>query len=220
MCKKLKLKTLPYKDSVNYDCQKYGTYENIAVLNFDDVMSKLDDGENYYVNGIRVKTSGERLQCYNHKGTKCISCGRDGIVMMAQKHKADKNAHINLYSVGENGNLIMMTVDHTIPRSMMGRNHHENFEPMCTKCNGKKGPNCSLIDLLEYNSKHLKNLLKIEHKRTYINFVELLLHKRATAMSMSKKSKYKKIMDEQRTELKLLSEDKTKLSFDIPVEVC
>ena len=51
--------------------------------------------------------------------------------------------HFNLYAAIPDGKMRMMTKDHIIPRSKGGQNCMENYQPMCTRCNGQKGDKIS-----------------------------------------------------------------------------
>lgn len=80
----------------------------------------------------------------------CACCGRVGTVMLLDVHgQIYSRAHFNLYAV-ENGELILMTRDHIVPRSRGGQDVLENLQTLCTECNGKKGDrNLTLDELRE-----------------------------------------------------------------------
>lgn len=52
--------------------------------------------------------------------------------------------HWNLYALKE-GEEVLMTKDHIIPKSKGGRNHLSNYQPMCQKCNQEKDDKLDLI---------------------------------------------------------------------------
>lgn len=50
-----------------------------------------------------------------------------------------KAFHFNLYANAPKGGTVLMTKDHIVPRSKGGRDCMANYQPMCVKCNNKKG---------------------------------------------------------------------------------
>ena len=189
-------------------------YVFVARLDYKDLMDKIDDEETYYVGNMKVKTIGERLLCYKHNGVVCSECGKNGVVILAQRYPIDKSAHINFYSIETDGSLSMMTVDHIIPRSMGGKNHHKNYEPMCQECNLKKGNDCSLKDLLDYN---LKLLNSAKNEKDFSGILKKILKIRSVALSNGVKYKLKNIRKEQLFELKKLIKNGYNFPFDVSV---
>lgn len=97
--------------------------------------------DDYYsiIDGQRFKRISQRLVLFKTKGCKCVKCGLEGTVFYLEKHPKDKHYHMNLYGYDINGNEVLMTKDHIIPKSKGGLNHMKNYQPMCIKCNEKKG---------------------------------------------------------------------------------
>lgn len=75
-----------------------------------------------------------RLGVYFHKGCKCTECDNIGTYLALGVDRMG-NKHLDLYC--ENG--VPMTIDHIIPKSKGGKNHIDNYQPMCIICNQKKG---------------------------------------------------------------------------------
>jgi hypothetical protein len=92
--------------------------------------------------GHMVKLTAERYRVYAEKGLQCPACGLTGIVFILERSKSQntKKCHWNLYGI-KNGRLVMMTIDHIIPKSKGGLDIIENKQPMCIICNNKKGNN-------------------------------------------------------------------------------
>lgn len=67
----------------------------------------------------------------------CVSCGLQGSKFLLQQSPCDKSPHFNLYAE-ENGELVLMTKDHVLPRSKGGKNNHDNYVTMCSVCNNLK----------------------------------------------------------------------------------
>jgi 5-methylcytosine-specific restriction endonuclease McrA len=88
-----------------------------------------------------VKINSQRLQNFKLNGIKCCACGISGKYFRKDKFLGSGYYHFNLYALGPHGNEILMTKDHTIPKSKGGKNVLNNYQTMCTKCNLKKGNN-------------------------------------------------------------------------------
>tara|TARA_Y100000034_G_scaffold135637_2_gene208371 strand:- start:298 stop:789 length:492 start_codon:yes stop_codon:yes gene_type:complete len=107
-------------------------------------------GENHYLvkmNSGRYHTFAESLNC--------VCCGLEGVVMMLDVQPSVKHGipHFNLYGEWHNGDLILMTKDHIIPRSKGGLNAGKNYQTMCTLCNAaKKNKSITLEALREIDS--------------------------------------------------------------------
>lgn len=80
-----------------------------------------------------------RLTVFYHKGLKCSSCDKVGKYVIEAKDPGG-GIHIDVYTES----LELMTVDHIIPKAKGGKNILTNYQPMCNKCNSKKG--CSMPD--------------------------------------------------------------------------
>lgn len=91
--------------------------------------------------GVRAYTASKRYSVFMKKGTKCVSCGAEGKFFALEKHKKQKTDryHFNLYAFTKNGNELLMTKDHIIPKSKGGKNSLINLQPMCTRCDKMKG---------------------------------------------------------------------------------
>ncbi len=88
--------------------------------------------------GTKFKCRSDRLVLFRDKGIYCITCGIAGSVFVLETHSLDISPHLNLYAVKENGEKVLMTKDHIMPKSKGGSNTLENYQPMCTVCNSKK----------------------------------------------------------------------------------
>ncbi|MFH1526381.1 MAG: HNH endonuclease [Bacteroidota bacterium] len=90
-------------------------------------------GNNFW----KVKMQSQRYQIFKEKGLICVCCGIVGAKFLLQMHENDKSPHFNLYAE-KDGELILMTKDHIIPKSKGGSNHFSNLQPMCSLCNHLK----------------------------------------------------------------------------------
>ncbi len=118
-----------------------------------------------------VNMSSNRLECLKRNQT-CLHCHKQGTLWRLETSIArlpkvglscfieecpwcsfqpsktrfanqEMTPHLNLYHIGPNGKLTMLTFDHIIPRSRGGADHIDNGQTLCEKCNQKKG--CDLI---------------------------------------------------------------------------
>lgn len=86
------------------------------------------DGEDY-----SVKMHTKRFRLFRTNRT-CVSCGLVGTKMILDLPTDARDAHFNLYGE-EDGELILMTQDHILPRSKGGTNEANNIQCMCVICN-------------------------------------------------------------------------------------
>jgi len=93
------------------------------------------------INGVDIRMGSQRYKLFKQNKC-CVKCGIEGEVLAVEIDKADpmpKTYHINMYSIGKNGEEILMTKDHIVPRSKGGRNALFNYQTMCATCNQEKG---------------------------------------------------------------------------------
>lgn len=103
----------------------------------DEVFLMIDYG-NVRLHGVDFKLSSVRLKNFRQKGVVCVGCGVSGSVFLLES-QGDCRPHFNLYAERPNGTFVMMTKDHILPRSKGGTDALENLQPMCKRCNGRKG---------------------------------------------------------------------------------
>ncbi len=93
------------------------------------------------INGQQVGVSSLRLRTFEQKGTVCKCCGLEATHFAVERNHADERNgnpyHINLYGVRDGGE-VLFTHDHTIARSLGGRDSIDNTETMCLPCNSEK----------------------------------------------------------------------------------
>lgn len=129
----------------------------LCVLPIDEVMKqingyrdgKFEDNKNwrrherkifrYEFQGISVKISSLRLTTFKRKGIKCKCCGLEASHFAIDK-QFKQGPQLNLFGM-EDGEEILFTKDHILPKSKGGKDCLNNMQTMCTICNCKKGNN-------------------------------------------------------------------------------
>jgi len=72
-------------------------------------------------NGNLIKMSSQRYLLFSRSCTCCV-CGVIGIFFAKERHSGSTRWHFNLYAIDDDGDEVLMTKDHIIPRSRGGEN--------------------------------------------------------------------------------------------------
>lgn len=99
------------------------------------------------------------------KNPACIACGLNGTTMFLEQHPADRAPHFNLYAI-ENGQLVMLTKDHIMPKSKGGPNIIDNYVTLCSICNNIKAN-------FEISYQQVATLRKLYNDNKHMNKKEL-----------------------------------------------
>jgi len=97
--------------------------------------------ERIELDGDLVAVTSVRLRTFAFKGTRCVSCGIEGLHFRKMRtHPSDHRPHLNLYAAGLSDLIeVLMTKDHIIPRARGGSDALGNMQTMCFRCNERKG---------------------------------------------------------------------------------
>lgn len=116
------------------------TLQHIKEYDLEYIFSKItkDDKKIPFKIGdttYRVKMNSDRYLLFQ-KNSKCVVCNLDGTKMILDLD-VNNSSHFNLYGE-ENGQLILMTKDHILPKSKGGKDKLSNYQTMCSICNNLK----------------------------------------------------------------------------------
>jgi 5-methylcytosine-specific restriction endonuclease McrA len=90
------------------------------------------------LDGDMVSIESNRLAVFK-RNLVCCSCGVVGRFFVKERNCRNKYYHLNLYALGGDGEEILMTKDHIIPKCRGGKSHIKNYQTMCRPCNVRKG---------------------------------------------------------------------------------
>jgi hypothetical protein len=123
----------------------YIKYYHYATLSIDQVLSHVGNSSNHNsieVNGMNINCYSDRLQTFKLSGTTCHFCGLKALFFTVSEQLSPKSklpsAHFNLWGYS-NGEFVLFTADHIIPKSRGGANNIMNLQTLCGPCNWKKG---------------------------------------------------------------------------------
>jgi len=115
--------------------------KHIAAYEPQDILKFCGESKRLFVvDGVDYNVKMQSARYYTFRESlSCVCCGLTGKTMMldVQPRVRHGKAHFNLYAEWEGG-LVLMTKDHIIPRSRGGKNYGDNYQTMCTLCNGAK----------------------------------------------------------------------------------
>lgn len=115
--------------------------------------------EEYSLAELEKYQNHKRLKVFFHKGLQCSvpGCDRVGTRLILNRDNGG-SLHVDIYT----DDLVLMNVDHRIPKADGGTWDLDNLFPMCQPHNTKKGN----IPLDEYlmNGGHQKNYKKVDRK--------------------------------------------------------
>lgn len=122
---------------------KLPTYVRVGVFQLDEVLPYITKNKTKRVyNDYSILMDSLRCQTFLHSGTVCVACGTAGTFFALERHvRNNKNPdahHFNLYGIDKQGQEVMLTKDHILPKSKGGSDSLDNLQTMCIICNGRK----------------------------------------------------------------------------------
>ncbi len=91
--------------------------------------------------GENIKANSQRYIVFKKKGCTCVKCGLTASYFALERHENQERFHLNLYGVNEQGNEVLFTKDHIMPKAHDGASQIVNYQPMCIVCNNEKADN-------------------------------------------------------------------------------
>ena len=121
-------------------------FNRLGIFKVEDVLPFIGGWRKDYLEQS-VNMSSQRYQLFHEKGCTCVKCGLVGTYFALERPNAVNKKgklytelyHFNLYGLDENGDEVLFTKDHIIPKSKGGKSSIENYQPMCYNCNHEKG---------------------------------------------------------------------------------
>jgi len=87
--------------------------------------------------GFQTKMNHIKFTIFKVKGVKCAYCGLQGKWFNLEMLDA-KNWHLNLYGQDEEGEEVLLNIDHIVAKSAGGKTNLDNLQVLCKKCNCTK----------------------------------------------------------------------------------
>ena len=122
-------------------------YITIGRFETDEVFPHLTDNKRdkkvFKVNNIEylVKMNSLRYKVFQ-QNLNCAICNIKGSYFLLQKSRLEEVFHFNLYAEDSlkmnDGEIILMTKDHIVPKSKGGKDIISNLQTMCAICNTLK----------------------------------------------------------------------------------
>lgn len=98
----------------------------------------ISDQSRVEVNDTTVGVTSLRLQVFAKKGTVCTGCGLKAQYFAVESCHGQTSHHLNLWGVNDKKEEVLFTHDHTIARSLGGKDELDNCTTMCSPCNRAK----------------------------------------------------------------------------------
>lgn len=121
-------------------------YDRVGIVSVEEVLTHIWNNMNEPKNTGRVmiqnyslNVQSIRLRTFALTGIICSCCKMEGKFFAIEANINKKNYHLNLWSVNEKNEEILMTHDHKKARGLGGQDIHDNTETMCGPCNWEKG---------------------------------------------------------------------------------
>jgi len=122
--------------------------ERLATFQPDEVLPYVVTGKN--CRGAEREYAGQPVKMWSlryqtfKQSMVCCQCGVEGIFFALERHSSavkygNVRYHLNLYAIDDEGDEVLMTKDHIVPRAHGGADAVENMQTMCKPCNEKRG---------------------------------------------------------------------------------
>ena len=122
--------------------ENYKNYKVRGRLELADVLPLIPSDNKVVFFGLDINVKSLRLRTFKKYGVDCVTCGAKGsyfLVAGMEKSKLYHDYHLCLIAIAPDGSEVMMTKDHRLPRSKGGKDYLGNMQPLCSRCNARKG---------------------------------------------------------------------------------
>lgn len=175
----------------------------LAELDYDTVIKAITNDPSYKEFKVKNKKYTVRMNSHRYflfrENNVCVSCGLQGDRFVLEKPAGDAKPHFNLYGV-ENDSYVLMTKDHVFPKCLGGKDHHSNYQTMCSVCNGLKGHDQIPVHVIRQLRNFLnENKLKITRKQLYASLESIKHNYFSNIQNKSKSSKYNRLHGKKKT---------------------
>ena len=140
--------------------------------------------------GHIVKMDSLRYVLFEAKGLTCVECGVEGQYFGLEAFRQtcidqdDPTCHFNLYGL-KNGQEVMLTKDHVLPKAQGGTDKLDNLQVMCFDCNQAKADQLAAVQIAHEDHKKLQETIaeynassKSHHKQLAMWLKELAMRRR------------------------------------------
>ena len=131
--------------------------ETVGEYSIYEILPLIGHGATVHLLDWDIKVMSNRLMTFQHS-IMCVECGAIGQIFKLQRHHDRERPHLNLFAI-INGDDVLMTADHIIPKSRGGPDEVFNLQTMCHICNERKAT--------EINTKYLTSKLLDIMKQDY-----------------------------------------------------
>lgn len=134
-------------------------YTRSSIVSISEVVPYILDRnvDKTYLNGKQVGVSSLRLRTFANKGTECSACHLQATHFAIEACLGQDSYHLNLYG-SIDGDEVLFTHDHTLARSLGGKDNIDNTTTMCYTCNQEKSiGERNLKDAMRKAEKESKN---------------------------------------------------------------
>lgn len=123
--------------------ERAGIYEINEVFAWAETDAEVNENTKQF-NGKQVLSNLLNYKVFKLKGADCTCCPIKGLYFALERTPGPRLSvynewHFNLYGKNIRGHEVLLTKDHIVPRSAGGDDSMDNLQPMCIRCNTKKG---------------------------------------------------------------------------------
>lgn len=175
----------------------------IAEIDYDTVIKLISNNPNYKEFKVKNKKYTVRMNSHRYflfrENNICVSCGLEGDRFVLEKPPGDEKPHFNLYGL-ENNTYILITKDHVFPKCLGGKDHHSNYQTMCSICNGLKGHDQIPVSVIRQLRSFLnENKLKITRKQLYASLESIKKNYFSNIQGNKKSQRYNRILGKKKS---------------------